>query len=269
MRVLKCVQEFVSCGHRYARKDWSREKNLKTYGEDYSDEGMGHNLGISACGSKDVQVPLRELCEILDHRFLNEIMGDVVPTTEALARYGFERIFEKIKVSKLEWVRVQEGDHLWAEYNRHHQSSLTKTYYLNCLHQHQNPHLSDEENRTLFGKCSRVHGHEYRVEITLTGQMDRETYLICQRQWMDDWVNCWLIQPFHKSFLNEFMENASGEIITQKFYHILKSDLPTRLQLSLCLRETRKNSFFMRDWPESQGPSPLCRSHLQERQNQR
>ena len=241
MKVLKYAQEFVSCGHRYAREDWSREENLKAYGEDYSEDGMGHNLGVLVCGVGDIQTSLNDLCETLDHQFLNDIMGDAVPTAEAIARYGFENI----RAPGIELVQIQEGYHLWAKYTHNHHTSLTKAYHLNCLHRHHNPDLSDEANSNLYGKCSQIHGHEYRVEITLTGPINIETYLICQRQWMDDWVNNLLIEPFHNSFLNESMKNASGEIITQKFYDILKPALPTSLQLSLCVRETRKNSFLM------------------------
>ena len=221
MKILKYAQEFVSCGHRYARVDWSREKNLEAYGEDYSEDGIGHNLGVLACGTGDIRASLVHLCKTLDHQFLNEVMGDVVPTAEAIAKY----CFENMEAPGLESVQIQEGGCLWAEY-AHHSASLTKLYRLNCLHRHHNPLLSDEENSKLYGKCSQVHGHEYGVEITLVGSIDGETHLICRRQWVDDWVNRLLIQPFHKSLLNESMGNASGEIITQQFYNILKSNLP-------------------------------------------
>lgn len=242
MEILSYIQEFVSCGHRYARKDWSREKNLEVYGGDYSEEGVGHNLGILACGTGEVQAPLKALCETLDHRFLNEIMGDVVPTAEAIARY----CFENIKAPDLRFVRVQQGDHLWAGYFGPSGASLTKLYQLSCLHRHHNPDLSDVENEELYGKCSQVHGHEYGIEVTLRGSVHSETHLVCHRQWMDDWVHRLLIQPFHGRLLNDLIGNASGELITQKFYNTLKPHLPEGFQLGLCLRETRKNSFFTR-----------------------
>ena len=170
MKVLNYVKGFVSCGHRYARSDWSREKNLQVYGGDDFEKNLGHNLEVWVCRRGPIhwaQEDLGRLCDTLDHQFLNEIMEGVVPTTEAVARY----CFEKVKSEELEFIRVQEGDHLWAEFSSDQGASLTKAYQLNCLHRHYNSHLSERENRELYGKCSQVHGHEYRLEITLRGRL--------------------------------------------------------------------------------------------------
>lgn len=40
--------------------------------------------------------------------------------------------------------------------------------------------LSDEENRKVFGKCNHVngHGHNYTVEVSLRGPVDRKTGMV-------------------------------------------------------------------------------------------
>ena len=246
MKVLNYIQERVSCAHRYARRDWCLEKNKEVYGADYSENGMGHNLGILACGSGDLRSPLGQLCACLDHEDLNKVMGNTVPTVESIAKYSFETILEVMEVGFLEFVQVQEGDFLWASYNRKGVASLTKVYGMSCLHRHYNPNLSKEENKSLYGKCFNLHGHEYKLEVSLVGDIDAESHLICRREWMDSWVHGLIIKPYNKQFLNEFMDNASGELIIQHFYDVLNVRLPRGLLLGLCLRETRKNSFFIK-----------------------
>ena len=241
---MKYTQRQVSCAHRYGRQDWSCQKNLKVYGEDDSKEGMGHNLGVLVCGVGEVQTSLNQLCRLLDHQFLNSITEHIVPTVEAIARFCFETLQEASQEG-IEFVQIQQGEGLWSRYTRNHQATLTKVYRFSCLHRHYNSDLSDEKNKALFGKCSHVHGHEYKLEVTLRGAIHRETYLICERKWMDSLVDRLITQPFHKSFLNDFMDNASGEIIIQRIYDILRASLPQSLELGLCLRETQKNSFFV------------------------
>jgi len=41
-------------------------------------------------------------------------------------------------------------------------------------HRLYNPSLSEEENRRLFGKCASVHGHNYSLEVTVTGKIHPE-----------------------------------------------------------------------------------------------
>ncbi len=241
--ILKYTQTFVSCGYRYARKDWSRTKNIEVYGDDHSDDGMGCNLRIVACGTKDFQASLSDLSKVWDHQFLNDLHGlsTIVPTMEALAAYGFTFM----AAPELESIKVQAGENLWAEFSRHGKASVTRVYRLNCLHRHHNPNLSEEENRQLYGKCSKIHGHEYHLEVCVTGHIHSETHLVVPRQWMDSWVSHLVIEPLNKTFLNDSIGNTSGEIIAQRFYDILTPRLLKGLELSLCLRETRKNSFII------------------------
>ena len=39
----------------------------------------------------------------------------------------------------------------------------------NAAHQLCDPDLSDDENRRLYGKCVNLHGHNYVVEVVVTG----------------------------------------------------------------------------------------------------
>ncbi|MFQ6093646.1 MAG: 6-pyruvoyl tetrahydropterin synthase family protein [bacterium] len=54
---------------------------------------------------------------------------------------------------------------------------LTRRAEFSAAHILYNPELSSAENERLFGKCSnpKGHGHNYVLEVTVRGKMDRET----------------------------------------------------------------------------------------------
>lgn len=54
---------------------------------------------------------------------------------------------------------------------------VTRSIEFNAAHRLFNPELSDQENSSIYGKCSGLHGHghNYVLEITLSGIVDRRT----------------------------------------------------------------------------------------------
>tara|TARA_B100001079_G_scaffold183243_1_gene157705 strand:- start:27 stop:434 length:408 start_codon:yes stop_codon:yes gene_type:complete len=52
---------------------------------------------------------------------------------------------------------------------------LTKVFYFNAAHQYGHKEWSDEKNWEVFGPDSKIHGHNYTLEVTLTGRIKDET----------------------------------------------------------------------------------------------
>lgn len=53
--------------------------------------------------------------------------------------------------------------------------------HFNAAHRLYNPAWSDEKNQEVFGLCNNpnFHGHNYEIEVKVTGEVDPETgYLI-------------------------------------------------------------------------------------------
>lgn len=46
--------------------------------------------------------------------------------------------------------------------------SVTKRFTFEASHILNDPSLSKEENQSIFGKCSRMHGHSYKLYVTVT-----------------------------------------------------------------------------------------------------
>ena len=55
--------------------------------------------------------------------------------------------------------------------------SVTRLEHFNAAHRLYRPEWSDEKNTLVFGKCSNpnFHGHNYNLEVKLTGVPDPET----------------------------------------------------------------------------------------------
>lgn len=55
-----------------------------------------------------------------------------------------------------------------------------------AAHRLHSKHLSDEENAELYGKCNQIygHGHNYRVEVTVEGEISEKTGMIVDLSWL-------------------------------------------------------------------------------------
>jgi 6-pyruvoyltetrahydropterin/6-carboxytetrahydropterin synthase len=127
--------------------------------------------------------------------------------------------------------------------------SLTRRYQFAASHRLHSAKLSEEENKRVYGKCSNPygHGHNYVVEVTVTGPVDPETGMIANLAELDPFVQREVIEPFDQKFLNEqvaeFREQvATTENVCGEIFRRLKSFPLARLE-RVRVEETSKNSF--------------------------
>jgi len=57
---------------------------------------------------------------------------------------------------------------------------ITRKIEFSASHLYNNPELSPEENRRVFGKCNNPHGHghNYALEVTVAGEPDPVTGMV-------------------------------------------------------------------------------------------
>ncbi|MEC8706569.1 MAG: 6-carboxytetrahydropterin synthase, partial [Candidatus Neomarinimicrobiota bacterium] len=58
------------------------------------------------------------------------------------------------------------------------QPFLTKVFYFNAAHQYGHDSWSNEKNWDVFGPDSKIHGHNYTLEVMVTGSINHETGFI-------------------------------------------------------------------------------------------
>jgi len=126
--------------------------------------------------------------------------------------------------------------------------SLTKRYPLPALHQLKNEDFSMEKNLRIFGSCSRLHGHGYEIEVTVSGSADPKTGMLISRDELDRIVGEHILKPYTGANLSIHFVHTTGEALAHEFYRLLRLKLPGSVSLStLTVNETAKNSFTVRE----------------------
>ena len=127
--------------------------------------------------------------------------------------------------------------------------SLTRRYRFAASHRLYSSAFSEAENKRLYGKCGNPygHGHNYVVEVTITGPVDDETGMVANLGELDPFVEREVIEPFDQRYLNEeiaeFREKVpTTENICREIYRRLKGFSAARLE-KVRIEETSNNSF--------------------------
>jgi|TARA_B110000116_G_scaffold269015_1_gene284157 6-pyruvoyltetrahydropterin/6-carboxytetrahydropterin synthase len=66
---------------------------------------------------------------------------------------------------------------------------LTKVFYFNAAHQYGHDDWSDDKNWEVFGPDSKVHGHNYTLEVMVTAEVNRDTGFIVDLGQLKEVVN--------------------------------------------------------------------------------
>jgi 6-pyruvoyltetrahydropterin/6-carboxytetrahydropterin synthase len=126
---------------------------------------------------------------------------------------------------------------------------LGRRYRFAASHRLHSERLSDEDNARLYGKCNNPHGHghNYVVEISLSGEIDPATGMIANLADLDNFVQREVLEPFDHRSLNEdisaFRESVpTTENLCIEIYRRLESFPHAKLE-RVRVEETSNNSF--------------------------
>jgi 6-pyruvoyltetrahydropterin/6-carboxytetrahydropterin synthase len=124
---------------------------------------------------------------------------------------------------------------------------LTRRYSFPASHRLFSESLSDAENAEIFGKCSNPHGHghNYVLEVTVAGQVDSKTGMVCDLAGLDEFVKREVIEHYDHADLNHLPEFAgtipTSENLGTEIFRRLRGFGPELYKIRL--EETAKNSF--------------------------
>lgn len=81
---------------------------------------------------------------------------------------------------------------------------LERRYRFSASHLYRRPEWTEEENQIRFGKCANLpgHGHNYRLFVTLEGEVDQETGFIIDLGGLDALVAREVLEPLDHQHLN-------------------------------------------------------------------
>ncbi|MBC7776547.1 MAG: 6-carboxytetrahydropterin synthase [Phycisphaerae bacterium] len=127
--------------------------------------------------------------------------------------------------------------------------SVTRRAHFNAAHRLHNPAWTDEKNRAVFGLCNNpnYHGHNYEMEVRVTGEIDPETGMVVDLAWLAQLIKNEIEARFDHKNLNldteEFRDLIpSAENICLVIWRILRERLPEKFDLHVRLYETPRNS---------------------------
>jgi len=178
------------------------------------------------------------LAQRYDHKFLNQDTSPfdkIVPTPENAVRQMLldaAGLFDDIPDRRLAACHLvcspfdgatayadgRVERHYWLEF-----SAARRTY---------SPHLTDEENRQLFGMASAVsgHGHYYRLRVTLHGDIDDDSGMIYPEREAESYLEELKDLIDHKNLNTDVRELAekpmTTECLARYFYERLNRNMP-------------------------------------------
>jgi 6-pyruvoyltetrahydropterin/6-carboxytetrahydropterin synthase len=126
---------------------------------------------------------------------------------------------------------------------------LTRRYLFSASHRLHSPDMSAEENRATYGKCNNPHGHghNYALEVTVSGQVDPATGMVCNLVDLDGFVERELLSRYDLGNLNMLQEFAqtvpTTENLCVEIFEILQRGLHLAHLERVRLEETMMNSF--------------------------
>lgn len=126
---------------------------------------------------------------------------------------------------------------------------LTRRYVIAASHRLHSDQLSEAENRQTYGKCNNPygHGHNYAVEVTVSGQVSPRTGMICNLVDLDECFRHEIMERFDHQNLNTRPEFAhfvpTTENLAAVIYQILKREFHAAHLEKIRIEETQNNSF--------------------------
>jgi 6-pyruvoyltetrahydropterin/6-carboxytetrahydropterin synthase len=120
---------------------------------------------------------------------------------------------------------------------------------LSASHRLHSAQLSADENRATYGRCNNPygHGHNYSVEITVSGPVDTRTGMVCNLADLDAFVRVQILDRFDHQNLNLLAEFAAEVPTTENLciaiYDIVNRGFHNAHLEKVRIEETMLNSF--------------------------
>ncbi|MBI1850708.1 MAG: 6-carboxytetrahydropterin synthase [Planctomycetes bacterium] len=129
--------------------------------------------------------------------------------------------------------------------------ALTRVYRFCAGHRLWNPNRDEKWNRATFGKCSLPdgHGHNFRIEVTVSGNPDPDTGFLVSLDALDRAVRDAVLEPLdHRSLNVELAPRGfaipTTEAVAQFAWRAIEHALSGGVSLrAIRLAETDNNAF--------------------------
>lgn len=260
-----------SSGHRYWLESASEDENHKLFGRYASRFNHGHNyvLDVTVEGAVDpstgMVVNIKRVDDALQERIVDRLDGKSL-NDEVEELDGKQTCLENLlgflwsdlahpgalpPEARLVALRLEETPSFYGETDMS-STTLTRVYEFAASHRLHLATESEERNFELFGKCTNPagHGHNYGLEVTVSGTPDPRTGMIAPLDALDAKVHELVVDRYDHKNLNcdlpEFEGRATtSETVAGEIFNRLDGKLPAKLE-RVRLWETPRSCFEVR-----------------------
>ena len=126
---------------------------------------------------------------------------------------------------------------------------LSRRYLFSASHRLHSDSMSAEENLSTYGKCNNPHGHghNYALEVTVSGPVDRGTGMVCNLVDLDGFVEREVLSRYDLENLNTLKEFSkvvpTTEDLCIQIFEIMQRGFSHAHLDKVRLEETMMNSF--------------------------
>ncbi len=125
---------------------------------------------------------------------------------------------------------------------------LTRAYHFSAAHRLASPALDEADNARLYGQCVRLHGHNYRLEVTLQAPPDPVTGMAVDLGQVDQVVRATVLDRVDHYDLSGTVPALAGVVTTgenlaRAFWRWLEPALPPGTLRRIAVVETENNRF--------------------------
>lgn len=129
-------------------------------------------------------------------------------------------------------------------------TTITKRVTFCAGHRLFNPQFSDEKNLIVFGECANPngHGHNYVLEVSVTGAVDPETGMIISLKDLKAVIDSEIVSRVDHKNLNLDVDFLRGlipttEVLANKIWEILDARFSGGMLTKIVLWESDNNRF--------------------------
>ncbi|KAJ2849067.1 hypothetical protein IWW36_002896 [Coemansia brasiliensis] len=127
-------------------------------------------------------------------------------------------------------------------------SQVSRTEHFSAAHRLHSPHLSDDENQQVFGKCNHHsgHGHNYVLETVVRGPIDARTGMVVNITDLKRWIKAAVLDVLDHRNLDAdvaYFRNypSTTENLAVFIWMRLTQTMPPGLLHQVIVSETPKN----------------------------
>ncbi len=126
---------------------------------------------------------------------------------------------------------------------------LTRRYMFSASHRLHSEEFTAQKNREVYGKCNNPHGHghNYTVEVTVSGPVDNGTGMVCNLVDLDSIMHKEVVERYDHQNLNLLPEFGklvpTTENLCVAIYDRVKSAFDKAHLEKVRIEETMMNSF--------------------------